>query len=65
MTYSEQDTDDAFVSRVRERFGDAGLVELTALIGFENFSSKFNHALSIAEQQFCPLPAVHGAPDDA
>lgn len=56
VTYSDREVDEAFFGRLRERFAEPEIVELTALIGFENFSSKFNHALQIAEQQLCPLP---------
>ena len=32
------------------------MIELTALIAFQNLSSKFNAALDIASQGLCPLP---------
>lgn len=56
ITITDQDVDDAFHARLREQFTEPALVELTAMIGFENFSSKFNHAFLIGGQQFCPLP---------
>ncbi len=58
VTHTEQDVDDALFARAQAKFGAAGVVELTALIGFENFSSKFNHTLDIADQHLCPLPRV-------
>ena len=56
MTYTDQDVDDAFYERLQAHFSEPEHVELTAIIGFENFSSKFNHAFRIGGQQFCPLP---------
>ena len=46
---------------IKERFGEHGLIELTALIGFQNLSSKFNAALDIPSQGFCSLPASGAA----
>jgi alkylhydroperoxidase family enzyme len=50
MTYSDRDVDDELFDRVRAAFGDDGLVELTATIAWENFSSKFNRALRVESQ---------------
>jgi AhpD family alkylhydroperoxidase len=47
---------DALAARVRQQFDDDALVELTALIAFQNLSSKFNSALGIPAQGFCRLP---------
>jgi len=55
ITYSEQQVDDECVNRVKEHFDEKSLVELTALIAFQNFSSKFNSALAIAPQGFCKI----------
>lgn len=63
VTLSDQDVDDALYERLRHRFGEPALVELTVIIGFENFSSKFNHVFHIETQRFCPLPPVRGAAD--
>ena len=35
---------------------DNAVIELTALIAFQNMSSKFNSALDVAPQGFCRLP---------
>jgi AhpD family alkylhydroperoxidase len=45
-------SDDLF-SRLREYFSDDDIVELTALIAFQNCSARFNHALKIPAQDFC------------
>ena len=49
VTLSDRDVGDDLFERVRERFGDA-LVELTAVIAWENSSSKFNRALHVPSQ---------------
>ena len=56
MTLTGRSVDDAFFARLRQHYGEAQLVELTAAIAFENFRSKFNPALGVAAQGFCPLP---------
>jgi AhpD family alkylhydroperoxidase len=54
------------VARLRERFDEQQVVELTAAIAFENYRGRFNHALGIGSQNFtaggaCALPATAGA----
>ena len=58
ITRSELDVDDDLMARVKERFDDDTIVELTGLIAFQNLSSKFNSALNVAPQGFCRLPPV-------
>ena len=36
-------------------YDDEGIVELTGLIAFQNLSSKFNNALDVPAQGFCPV----------
>jgi AhpD family alkylhydroperoxidase len=55
MTDSSRRTDAALIARLRRHFGDDGIVELTALIAFQNMSSKFNAALGVEAQGFCSL----------
>lgn len=58
MTRSDRGVDDELISRLREFFDDNTIVELTALIALQNASSKFNAALGIPSQGFCPaIPA--------
>lgn len=45
--------DDALRRELHEHFDDDEIVELTALIGFQNLSSKFNAALAVPAQGFC------------
>jgi AhpD family alkylhydroperoxidase len=57
-TLSELQVDDALMERLKARFDDDAIVELTALIAFQNLSSKFNAALAVPSQGFCRLPAA-------
>jgi alkylhydroperoxidase family enzyme len=50
VTLSDRDVGDDLFERVREHFGDDALVELTAVIAWENSSSKFNRALRVPSQ---------------
>ena len=47
---------EAVIARLREHFSDDEIVELTALIAFQNQSSKFNAALGVPSQGFCRGP---------
>jgi AhpD family alkylhydroperoxidase len=40
---------------LRKHFNDDEIVELTAIISFQNMSSKFNAALDVQPQGFCQL----------
>ncbi len=42
--------DDALFARVRRFYDDDALVELTAIIAWENASSKFNRAFRVPSQ---------------
>lgn len=56
MTLSDQDVDDSLFSALTVVFGSPeAIVELTALIAFENFRSKFNHALLVESNGVCLL----------
>lgn len=41
--------------RLRQHFNDDEIIELTAIISFQNMSSKFNAALDIPPQGFCQI----------
>lgn len=50
---------DELVERLRERLGDAGLVELTSMVAVENLRSRTNAALGLTSQGFkdsCDIP---------
>ena len=50
MTLSGREVSDELFERLRRFFADDALVELTAIIAWENASSKFNRALRIPSQ---------------
>jgi len=50
MTISGRGVDDDLFARLRRFYGADALVELTAIIAWENASSKFNRALRIPSQ---------------
>jgi AhpD family alkylhydroperoxidase len=54
MTADPHAVTDAQVADLRDRFGDAGVVELTYQIGLENMRARMNTALGITEQGFNP-----------
>jgi len=61
MTTTPVVVPDALFARLRERFAEAELVELTAAIAWENYRARCDHALGIEAQGFsagayCPLP---------
>jgi AhpD family alkylhydroperoxidase len=56
ITFSDREVDDALMTRLRARFDEDAIVELTALVAFQNMSSKFNAALDVPPQGFCRLP---------
>ena len=51
MTITDHDVDEEFFSRLRRFFDDDALVELTAIVAWENSSSKFNRALRVPSQR--------------
>ena len=62
-------SDEAF-ERVRSALGDQAMVEFCAVIAWENFRSRMNHALGIKAQGFsengvCALPEASAEPDAA
>ncbi len=63
MTYSERRVTAGNLARLRRHFDDDAVIELTALIAFQNLSSKFNAALGVEPQGFChaaPQPKARG-----
>ena len=53
----DREVNDACSARVREHFTEAEVVELTFIIGYQTFASKFAKALNLAPQGFS-APAV-------
>ena len=50
ITLSDHDVSDELFTRLRRFYADDALVELTAIIAWENASSKFNRALRVPSQ---------------
>ncbi|WP_434641823.1 carboxymuconolactone decarboxylase family protein [Klebsiella sp. I138] len=50
--------DDALRGKLAERFDAQALTELTALIGLQNLSARFNSAMAIPAQGLCQIPPV-------
>ena len=51
MTITGREVDDELFARLREFYDDDALVELTAVIAWENASSKFNRTLRVPSQE--------------
>jgi alkylhydroperoxidase family enzyme len=51
MTITGREVDDQLFARLRKFYDDDALVELTAVIAWENASSKFNRALRVPSQK--------------
>lgn len=62
MTRYDRGVDDTVFAELRPHFDDDAIVELTALIAFQNLSSKFNSALAVPPQGFCSLPSEISTP---
>lgn len=50
MTFSDRDVEDDLFDEVQRQFNEDEIVELTAVIAWENASSKFNRALRVPAQ---------------
>ena len=56
MTITGRGVTDELMAELRRHYTDDAIIELTALIAFQNLSSKFNSALDVPPQGFCRLP---------
>ena len=52
ITRDDQHMTDACMARLREHFSEAEVVELTFIVGFQTFASKFAKAFRLAPQGF-------------
>ena len=62
ITETPVNVPDALFARLRERFNEAELVELTSAIAWEGYRARFSHAFGIESENFsdgavCALPA--------
>ncbi|TXT24304.1 MAG: alkylhydroperoxidase-like protein AhpD family [Gallionellaceae bacterium] len=60
ITHTGRQVDAALMSRLKSHFSDDAIIELTAIIAFQNLSSKFNAALDVAPQGFCNFAPPSG-----
>jgi alkylhydroperoxidase family enzyme len=70
MTGTPQEVSDELFGRLRHHLDDAQVVELTYLIGWENFRSRTNHAMGIGAAGFsdgavCAVPRRQPASEPA
>ncbi|HVN17708.1 MAG TPA: hypothetical protein VMU05_03020 [Dongiaceae bacterium] len=61
MTRIPVEVPDALFARLRERFPEPALVELTSAIAWENYRARYDHALGIEAENFtegavCAMP---------
>ena len=65
ITQTPVEVPDALLAKLREKFTDAQLVELTATLAWENYRARFDHAFGVEAEGFtqgsyCAMP-VHAA----
>ena len=64
LRYAEAMTDGSrrggseLVDELRRHFSDDAIIELTALVAYQNMSAKFNAALGVPAQGFCDFGSV-------
>lgn len=61
LTRTPADASDELIAGLRAHLSDEQLVEITAMIAWENFRARFNRGFDVAAQDFsegvcCPLP---------
>jgi alkylhydroperoxidase family enzyme len=61
MSRTPVDVPDDLFDELRRHFDDRGIVELTAMIAFENTRARFNRAPHIESDRLCMLPDNDGA----
>jgi alkylhydroperoxidase family enzyme len=64
MTLTPVEVSDSLFSRLREKFTEAQLVELTSAIAWENYRARYDHAFGIEGENFsegavCAIPVRH------
>ena len=56
VTDSTRRSDASLIDGLRRHFSEDAIVELAALVAFQNMTSKFNAALGVPSQNFCVIP---------
>jgi alkylhydroperoxidase family enzyme len=59
MTRNPAEVANGVFEDLKQYFNTAQIVELSAMIAFENLRARFNRALRIESDGFCELPADH------
>jgi alkylhydroperoxidase family enzyme len=59
VTLRSEAIDEDLMERLKKHYDDDAIIERTALIAFQNLSSKFNSALGVP-QGFCRIPPREG-----
>ena len=67
MTQTPVEVPDSLFARLRERFSEAQLVEITSAIAWENYRARFDHAFGIEGENFtegavCAFPVTQQTP---
>ena len=62
MTQTPVEVPDALFARLREKFTEVQMVELTSTLAWENYRARFDHAFGVEAEGFtkgsyCALPA--------
>jgi 4-carboxymuconolactone decarboxylase len=66
MTKTPVEVSDELFDRLRARFDEAAIVELTVSVALENYRGRFNHAMGLGSEGFCELPpTANGARPEA
>ena len=62
MTQTPVEVSDVLFAKLRQKFSDGQMVELTATLAWENYRARFDHAFGVEAEGFtkgsyCALPA--------
>lgn len=65
MTQTPVEVPDTLFAKLREKFSEVQMVELTASLAWENYRARFDHAFGVEAEGFakggyCALPARAG-----
>jgi len=65
MTQTPVEVPDSLFAKLREKFTDVQLVELTATLAWENYRARFDHAFGVeaegfTQDSYCALPVHSG-----
>jgi alkylhydroperoxidase family enzyme len=65
MTHTPVEVPATLFAKLREKFAEAQLVELSATLAWENYRARFDHAFGVEaegfrEESYCALPVKAG-----